>query len=76
MSYVWAFLLFWYDFVVGDAWDVAAGVVALLVAFWILLMAQPASTAVVGQLLAAGVVLLTWVSVRREARNRGRSEVS
>jgi hypothetical protein len=30
MRYVVAFLRFWYDFVVGDDWRVAAGVVAAL----------------------------------------------
>jgi hypothetical protein len=30
MRYVIAFLRFWYDFVVGDDWRVAAGVVAAL----------------------------------------------
>jgi hypothetical protein len=30
MKYVVAFVRFWYDFVVGDDWRVAAGVVAAL----------------------------------------------
>jgi hypothetical protein len=30
MKYVVAFLRFWYDFVVGDDWRVAAGVVAAI----------------------------------------------
>jgi hypothetical protein len=30
MKYVVAFLGFWYDFIVGDDWRVAAGVVAAL----------------------------------------------
>ena len=31
MNYVVAFFRFWYDFVVGDDWRVAAGIVAALV---------------------------------------------
>ena len=31
MNYVRNFLAFWYDFIVGDAWEVAAGVVIALV---------------------------------------------
>ncbi len=31
MSRVWAFLAFWYDFIVGDDWLVAVGVVVALV---------------------------------------------
>jgi hypothetical protein len=30
MKYVMAFLRFWYDFIVGDDWRVAAGVVVAL----------------------------------------------
>ena len=34
MKYIKAFLAFWYDFIVGDAWEVAVGVlVALLLLF-------------------------------------------
>jgi hypothetical protein len=28
MTYVKRFLLFWYDFIIGDDWSIAAGVVA------------------------------------------------
>ena len=31
MRYLKAFLLFWYDFIVGDDWVIAAGVVGALV---------------------------------------------
>jgi hypothetical protein len=70
MSYVWGFLRFWYDFLVGDAWDIAAGVVAMLVALWVLATLEPAARTVLGPLLALGVVLLTRGSVRREAHRR------
>jgi hypothetical protein len=30
MKYVTGFFAFWYDFIVGDAWEVAAGVVVSL----------------------------------------------
>ncbi len=34
MRYIRGFFAFWYDFIVGDAWEVAAGVlVALIVLF-------------------------------------------
>lgn len=32
MQYIKAFLAFWYDFIVGDDWLIAAGVVLALVA--------------------------------------------
>ena len=68
MAYVRGFLFFWYDFLVGDAWDIAAGIVALLVVGRIVAMNQPTTATVLGPLLAVGVVLLTWMSVRRETR--------
>ena len=34
MNAVLGFLQFWYDFIVGDAWEVAAGVIVGLVLTW------------------------------------------
>lgn len=31
MNYVRGFFAFWYDFIIGDAWEVAAGVLIALV---------------------------------------------
>lgn len=39
MSAILGFLHFWYDFIVGDAWEVAAGVVVALVLAWLLMRA-------------------------------------
>lgn len=36
MKYIRAFLLFWYDFIVGDAWEVAAGVAITLTALYLI----------------------------------------
>ncbi len=35
MKYVKGFFAFWYDFIVGDAWEVAAGVVVCLVVLFL-----------------------------------------
>ena len=35
MKYIKAFLFFWYDFIVGDAWEVAAGVLIALALLFI-----------------------------------------
>jgi len=32
VRYVWSFLRFWYDFIIGDDWTVAAAVVVALIA--------------------------------------------
>lgn len=64
MLYIAGFLRFWYDFIVGEDWSVAAGVIALLVctsflthrgigAWW---------------LLPGGVVIVLWVSLWRVTR--------
>jgi uncharacterized membrane protein len=56
--------LFWYDFVIGDDWTVAAGVaVALALTFWI-----SANSAVSWILLPIAVVILLPYSVRRALR--------
>ncbi len=35
MKYVKGFFAFWYDFIVGDAWEVAAGVLLSLLALYV-----------------------------------------
>ena len=35
MKYIKGFFAFWYDFIVGDAWEVAAGVVVVLLALYV-----------------------------------------
>ncbi len=41
MKYITGFFAFWYDFIVGDAWEVAAGVIVGLV---LLGLAAPTSS--------------------------------
>jgi hypothetical protein len=66
MRYVVAFVRFWWDFIVGDDWRVAAGVIAAL-----------ALTAVATDhglpawwLMPAAVVLILAGSLRRATRSR------
>lgn len=65
MNYLKNFLLFWYDFIVGDDWTIAAGVVLALVvlavlahsgihAWWVMIVA---------------VVVMLAVSLWRETRH-------
>jgi hypothetical protein len=37
MKYIRGFFAFWYDFIVGDAWEMAAGVVISLIVLWLVL---------------------------------------
>ena len=59
MRYIAGFVRFWYDFIVGDDWRVAAGVIAALLlttrlaAWWV---------------MPAGVVIVLVASLKRSAR--------
>jgi hypothetical protein len=64
MKPVLAFLSFWYDFVVGDDWTIAMGVVIALIATVLLVGAGIAGW----WLLPAAVVILLGWSLRRVAR--------
>ncbi|HEX4735686.1 MAG TPA: hypothetical protein VH247_14850 [Thermoleophilaceae bacterium] len=64
MSRVIAFLRFWYDFIVGDDWRVAAGI-AVALAVTALLVDGGISA---WWLMPVAVVLVTWLSLRRAVR--------
>jgi hypothetical protein len=65
MRYVRSFVRFWWDFIVGDDWRVAAGLAVALALTW--LLTHHGVTA--WWLLPVAVPLLLVESVRREARN-------
>ena len=67
MRYVRGFLRFWWDFIVGDDWRVAAGLAVALGLTW--LLADNGMTA--WWLLPVAVALLLAGAVRREARAGG-----
>lgn len=60
-----AFGRFWYDFIVGDDWSIALGVVVLLIVTRLL---HEAGLGVSWVVLLAGVLLLLADSVRRARR--------
>jgi hypothetical protein len=68
VRYVTGFLYFWYDFLVGDAWEVAAGVVIALVVAWAILRANGGLAELFGPLLAIIVIVLLSASVWVEGR--------
>ncbi len=64
MHYIKSFLLFWYDFIVGDDWVIAAGVVVTLVLTSLLVRAQVNAWWV----MLVAVVILLAISLLRETR--------
>ena len=67
MRLVVRFLMFWYDFLIGDCWQIAAGVVATLVLVAAVAGIEPSVAADLGPVLAlliaavvAGTVWLAW----------------
>jgi hypothetical protein len=62
-----AFARFWWDFIVGDDWRIAAGVVAVL-ALGALLVAGGTPDGLVAALTALGILLVAIVSIATAAR--------
>ena len=71
MKFVVRFLMFWYDFLVGDCWQIAAGVVAALILGAALIALQPSLSEAFGPVLAvlvAAIVAATvWLGWRQKA---------
>ena len=67
MKYLRSFALFWWNFVVGDDWRVAAGLLVAFALTWVLAHHGVAAWWV----LPLGVVLLLVGSVALEARKSG-----
>lgn len=68
MGVVRGFLRFWYDFIVGDDWRIAAGVALVLVAGGVLVAADALEDAVLAPLTAAGIVAVVGASILAGAR--------
>ena len=66
MKQLKAFGAFWWDFIVGDDWVLAAGVVVALVATWFLTHRDVSAW----WLMPLAVVVLLTVSLRRATRER------
>ncbi|MCU1273343.1 MAG: hypothetical protein JWO48_774 [Bryobacterales bacterium] len=66
MHYIMAFLKFWYNFIVGDDWTIAAAItVAIAVTFWLV-----ESNIQAWWLLPAAAILTLGVSLWRAARSK------
>ncbi len=63
MRFIHRFLMFWYDFIVGDDWLVAVGVLVLLALTG--LLAQMSLHSIAWVLLPVGVVVVLAISLSR-----------
>ena len=73
MRFLVRFSRFWYDFIVGDAWEVAAGVVAVLGIGVGLLRTDGVNRGVIPLVVALGVCLVLGGSLLAEVRRRRRA---
>lgn len=72
MRYLRSFVQFWIDFIIGDAWEVAAGLAVTLVVIAVI------AELVGGDLLLSFVLLasllaVTWIALLRATRGSRRS---
>ena len=72
MRLVAGFARFWWDFIVGDAWRIAAGVVLVLGIGALLVSAARASDPLVAALTAVGIMLVAIGSIVAAALRAGR----
>ena len=71
MSLVVRFLMFWYDFLIGDCWEIAAGVVVALALCAVVVGVQPELAVPFGPVLALLIAALVagtvWLARREKA---------
>ena len=70
MGIVIGFFEFWYDFIVGDAWEVAAGIVIVLAVGALLARSPAVPTLVIGPIVLVGALLVIGFSLFLEARRQ------
>ncbi len=68
---VLGFFRFWYDFLVGDCWELAAGVVTILVVSVLLLQHEVVPRTSLPFVVAGAVMLLLVSSTLPELRTAG-----
>ncbi len=66
------FFRFWYDFLIGDAWEIAAGVAAVLLAGLLLLRAGTLPEASLPYVIGVVAIFVLTASVLHEFRKKAR----
>jgi hypothetical protein len=72
MRFAAGFLRFWWDFVVGEDWRIAAGVAVVLGAGALLVAYTHAPDALVAAVTAAGIAVVAIGSIAASALRAGR----
>jgi hypothetical protein len=72
MRFASGFARFWWDFVIGEDWRIAAGVVAVLGGGALLVANTDAPDGLVAALTALGIVLVAIGSIAASALKAGR----
>jgi hypothetical protein len=72
MRFARGFARFWWNFIVGDDWRIAAGVVTVLAAGALLVADTSAPDGVVAALVAVGIVAVAIGSIVASARRAQR----
>ena len=67
MRFVKGFARFWWDFIVGDDWRIAAGVVVVLAAGALLVANTSVPDGLVAALVAVGIVVVAIGSIAASA---------
>jgi hypothetical protein len=68
MRYVVGFGRFWYDFIVGDDWKIAAGAAAVLGVGAVLVATDAVEGKVLAPILALGIAVVVTASILAGAR--------
>ena len=71
MRFLSDFARFWWDFVVGDDWRIAAGVVVVLAGGALLVVGTAAPDGLVAALTALGIVVVAIGSIVASGRHNG-----
>ena len=67
---IFGFFRFWYDFIIGDAWEIAAGLALVLFVGAEALRLGALPESVIPYLVTSGAALVVLLSVMREFRKK------
>lgn len=70
VSIVVGFFRFWYDFIIGDCWQIAAGVAVILLTGALAVQSQALPEAIIPFVVAGAVMLLVLLTVVGEFRRK------